>query len=360
MKLYLKYVLSEVIAPFLLGILGFILVMLVQILYEFSDFIILKRINFQTVLKLLYYKIPSLLVFVLPTALLFAIIFAFSRLIRDGELFALRSNGIPFIKLTIPVFVFSIFLSGILWLLNYSLIPNSNYRVNQLIQRYFFMNPLPMEGENVFFHDEQSRYYYVRKIKENSNILQDVMIYDLSLGENFPIILTAKTAILSEGSLFLKDGVIHKLGKDNFVMWEGKFKTFKINIPQEFIYIFQRERTPQEMSTKELWKKIKVFKKAGVSSRSLEVESNLRIAQSVAIPIFTLLAFAVILFTGKGGKLWGTAFSVIIAFFYYGFTIIARSLGEHAIFSPFFSAWLPNISLGTLSLGVFVWKIRKW
>lgn len=359
MKLYLRYVLSEVIGPFLLGILGFILVMLIQILYEFSDLIILKRLSFQTVLRLLYYKTPSLLVFVIPTALLFAIIFSFSRLIRDGELFALRSNGISFFKLTIPIFIFSIFLSVILWILNYSLIPNSNYKANQMIQRYFFVNPLPLKGENIFFHDEQSRYYYVKKIKEN-NTMENVMIYDLSLGEEFPILLTAKSAIWSEESLFLNDGMIHKFGKDHFVLWEGKFKTFKINLPKEFRYIFQRDKTPQEMTTDELWKRIKVFRKAGISTRSLDVENNLRFSQTVAIPTFTLLAFAVILITGKGGKLWGTAFSVIIAFFYYGFTIIARSLGEYAIFPPFFSAWLPNISLGSISLGVFLWKIRKW
>ncbi len=359
MRLYLKYILSEVIGPFLLGILGFILVMLIQILYEFSDFIILRKLSFQTVLKLLYYKTPSLLVFVIPTALLFAIIFSFSRFIRDGELFALRSNGIPFVKLTLPIFVFSIFLSIILWILNYSLIPNSNYKANQMIQRYFFLNPLPVKGENIFFHDEQSRYYYVKKIKEN-NIMENVMIYDLSLGEEFPILLTAKTAIWSEESLFLIDGMIHKLGKDHFLMWEGRFKTFKINLPKEFMYVFQRDKTPQEMTTSELWNRIKVFKKAGISIRSLDVENNLRIAQTVAIPVFTLLAFAVILITGKGGKLWGTAFSIIIAFFYYGFTIIVRSLGEYAIFPPFLSAWLPNISLGSISLGVFLWKIRKW
>ncbi|PMQ01948.1 MAG: permease [Dictyoglomus sp. NZ13-RE01] len=360
MKLYIRYILAEVISPFLLGILGFVLVMLIQILYEFSDFIILKRISIYTVLKLLYYKVPSLLVFVIPTALLFAVIFGFSRLIRDGELFALRSNGIPFIKLTIPIFILSILLSGILWMLNYSLIPNSNYRANQIIQRYFFVNPLPTKGENIFFHDEQSRYYYVKKVKENSNVLEGVMIFDLSLGEEFPMLLTAKSAIWSQEKLILQDGIVHKLGKDHFVSWEGKFDTFQINLPQEFLYIFQRERGPQEMTTNELMRRIRVFRKAGVSSRSLEVESNLRIAQSIAIPVFTLLAFAVILFTGKSGRLWGTAFSIIIAFFYYGFTIFARSLGEYAIFSPFFSAWLPNIFLGTISLGVFLWKIRKW
>jgi lipopolysaccharide export system permease protein len=360
MKIYIKYIISEVIGPFLLGILGFILVMLVQILYEFSDFIILKRISIEVVLRLLYYKIPSLLVFVLPTALLFAIIFAFGRLIRDGEIFALRSNGIYFIKLTIPIFILSFIFSIILWFLNYSLIPNSNYKSNQLIQRYFFVNPLPMKGENIFFHDEQSRYYYVKKIKENSNLMEDVLIYDLSLGEEFPIILTARNAIWSEESLLLKNGMIHKFGKDYFVEWEGKFDSFKINLPQEFRLIFQRDKTPQEISTDELWKRIKIYKKAGISTRSLEVENNLRIAQSIAIPVFTLLSFAVILLTGKGGRLWGTAFSVIIAFFYYGFTIIARSFGEYAIFSPFISAWLPNIFLGCISLGVFLWKVRKW
>ncbi len=359
MRLYLKYIVSEVIGPFLLGILGFILVMLIQILYEFSNLIILRKLSFQTVLKLLYYKTPSLLVFVIPTALLFAIIFSFSRLIRDGELFALRSNGVPFIKLTLPIFFFSIFLSIILWILNYSLIPNSNYKANQIIQRYFFLNSLPIKGENVFFHDEQSRYYYVKKIKEN-NTMEDVMIYDLSLGEKFPMLLTAKTAIWSEESLLLIDGVVHKLGKDYFVMWGAKFKTFKINLPREFMYVFQREKTPQEMTTYELWNRTKVFKRAGISTRILDVENNLRIAQTIAIPTFTLLAFAVILITGKGGKLWGTAFSIIIAFLYYGFTIIVRSLGEYAIFPPFLSAWLPNIAFGGISLGVFLWKIRKW
>uniref|UniRef100_A0A7C3RMV6 YjgP/YjgQ family permease n=1 Tax=Dictyoglomus thermophilum TaxID=14 RepID=A0A7C3RMV6_DICTH len=359
-KTYHKYVLSELLGPFFLGIFGFILVMLIQILYEFSDFIILRRISLEVVLKLLYYKIPSLLVFVIPVSLLFAIIFSFGRLMRDGEIFAMRCSGIYFFSLTIVPLLFSLLLSIILWFFTYSLIPESNFRANQLIQKYFFLNPAPVKGENVFFHDEEGRYYYVKKIIEKSNKMEDVLVYDTSNSNKFPVIYTAKEAIWNRDSLILKNGIVHYLGEDSFVAWEGNFEEFKINLPQDFMLIFYRDRTPQEMPTNELKKRIEVYRKSGISARSYLVEDYLRIAQSVALPIFAILGFSVILITGRGGRLWGTAFSIIIAFFYYGFNIIARSLGEHAIFSPFISAWLPNITLGSISLGVFIWKIRKW
>lgn len=359
-RTYHKYILSEILGPFFLGIFGFILVMLIQILYEFSDFIIMRRVSLETVLKLLYYKIPSLFVFVIPVSLLFAIIFAFGRLMRDGEIFAMRSSGVYFFTLTITPLLFSLFLSILLWFFTYSLIPESNYRSNRLIQKYFFLNPAPIKGENVFFHDEEGRYYYVRKILEDKNIMQNVLVFDTSSSNKYPIIYSAEEAIWNRDSLILRKGVVHHLGEDSFVVWEGKFEEFKINLPQDFMLIFYRDRTPQEMSTKELRKRIEVYKKSGVSARSYLVEHYLRIAQSVAVPIFALMGFSVILLTGRGGRLWGTAFSIIIAFFYYGFNIIARSLGEHAIFSPFISAWLPNITLGGLSLGVFIWKVRNW
>ncbi|HOJ92555.1 MAG TPA: LptF/LptG family permease [Dictyoglomaceae bacterium] len=359
-KLYHKYIFSEILGPFFLGILGFILVMLIQILYEFSDFIITRRVSFEVVLKLLYYKIPSLLVFVIPVSLLFAIIFSFGRLIKDGELFAMRSSGIYFLSLTLTPFLLALLLSGFLWFFNYSLIPESNYRANRLIQKYFFFNPAPVKGENIFFHDEEGRYFYVKKVIEDKNIMENVLVYDTSSNSKQPIIYSAEEASWNRDSLTLKRGVVHYLGEDLFTSWEGKFEEFTINLPQDFMFIFYRDRTPQEMSTSEIQKRITVYKKSGISARSYEVERNLRVAQSVAVPIFALLGFSVILLTGKGGRLWGTAFSVIIAFFYYGFNILARSLGEYAVFSPFLSAWLPNLTLGTLSLGVFLWKIRKW
>ena len=79
MKLLDRYVLREMLGPFLVGVVGFILVLTVDLLFTMADLIINKGVTVWAVLKLLLFKMPSLLVMTFPVSTLFGTAMALVR-----------------------------------------------------------------------------------------------------------------------------------------------------------------------------------------------------------------------------------------------------------------------------------------
>src|SRR3989338_10631245 len=102
MKIIDRYVSSEMIGPFLIGVVGFILVLTVDLLFTMADLIINKGVPLWAVLKLLVYKLPSLLVMTFPVSTLFGTVMALGRLAKDNEIVALRTSGVTLFRLSVP------------------------------------------------------------------------------------------------------------------------------------------------------------------------------------------------------------------------------------------------------------------
>lgn len=71
MKLIDRYVIREMMGPFIVGVVGFILVLAVDLLFTMADLIINKGIPALAVVRLMVYKLPSLLVLTFPVSTLF-------------------------------------------------------------------------------------------------------------------------------------------------------------------------------------------------------------------------------------------------------------------------------------------------
>ena len=88
MKVLDRYIFFELIGPFLIGVLGFVLVMAVDLLFTMADLIINKGVPLWAVVKLLVYKLPSIMVLTFPVSTLFATAMAlvdFPRIARSSR-----------------------------------------------------------------------------------------------------------------------------------------------------------------------------------------------------------------------------------------------------------------------------------
>ena len=81
------------LGPFLVGTVGFIMVMITDLLFTFTDLIINKGIPFFAVIQLMIFRLPSILIMTFPVATLFATAMALGRLSVDSEINAMRTSG---------------------------------------------------------------------------------------------------------------------------------------------------------------------------------------------------------------------------------------------------------------------------
>ncbi len=103
-----RYVLREVVPPFLLGLLLVTFVLLMNQVLLLADLFIDKGVPWLQALRLLGLLVPSILVFALPMAVLMGVVGGLARLSADSEIVALRSAGVGPRRLARPLLVFGL------------------------------------------------------------------------------------------------------------------------------------------------------------------------------------------------------------------------------------------------------------
>lgn len=129
LKILKRYVLKEVSAPFLLGIVFFTFVILTNQLFRQSEILIAYGLKWSVFGKLILNLLPSILTFIAPMAFLVAILIGYGRLASDNEILAMRAGGMSLGFIIRPMLWVALLLSLGLIAFNWTLLPRVNLRV---------------------------------------------------------------------------------------------------------------------------------------------------------------------------------------------------------------------------------------
>ena len=100
-----RYLFREFSGPFVLALCGFVIIAIVDILFYVAELFIVSGISLYTVIRLLVYKLPAVMVLFFPMAVLFAVMLLFVRMAKDNELTILMSSGIKTSRFIFPVLI---------------------------------------------------------------------------------------------------------------------------------------------------------------------------------------------------------------------------------------------------------------
>lgn len=346
MRVLDKYISKEVLAPFALGIVGFVMVMTVDLLFTFVDLIINKGIPLGAVMQLLLFKLPAILVLTFPVATLFGVAMCLGRLSKDNELIALRTSGITFYRIVLPIIIISLFVSLASFITNEKIVPYSNQRSQEIIRKIIIKRPLPNIKENIFFKDAYNRHFYIGKINTKTRWLDNIMVYELA-GEKLPRVITAQRAYLEGLVLTLYKGILHKYDDKGFLAYEAEFDEMKMNLNENPL-TFAHSKTPEEMTSVELKDKITKLDKSGVSTKSLKTDFYMKYSIPLTALVFALIGIPLALPGLRSGRTWGMILTIVLMFTFYVFASVFRSLGRGGILPPMLAAWTPQMLFGIL------------
>jgi len=343
-----RYLIGEMIVPFSIGVLGFILIMIADILFTMADLIINKGIPFIAVLKLLIFKLPAIMVLTFPVSTLFATAMVFGRLSKDSELIALRTSGITFLRIAIPIMFVSIFISSLSFVTNEKVVPWANRVSENIIRQIILKKPLPQIKENVFFKGTDNRYFYIKRMDPKRKTLEGVMIYEF-LGETLPRVIVAKRAKFDGDLWQLEQGIVHNYDKEGRMTYEADFSKMSIFV-EENIFRLSGQKTSQEMNSGELKSMISMLGRGGVNTRALTVDLYMKYSIPLSCFVFALIGIPLSVPPVRSGRMYGIVLSIVIVFTFYVFASVFRSLGYGGKLSPFTAAWFPQISFAVLGL----------
>jgi len=350
-KILDRYIVKEVMSFVALAVAALTIMLIMQTLFELMDMLINKKVAWLYIVKLLAYRLPAFLVVTFPISLLASSELAIGRLSTDSEITAMRAGGISLRRIMIPFLIAALAISILAFIINDYIVPEANHISQNIIREIVLKKGPPNIRRNVFFRDAENRYFYINRLDEKNMIMQDIMIYEMTR-ERFPRMITAKSGKWVIDTWKLENGTIYNYDEEGKITYEMSFTNMDIIVKEDLQKFFKNQRTPQEMSSKELRQQIDILQKAGADTKNFEVDFYMKYSIPFTGLIFVLLGVPLGLRVKRGSKATGVILSIVLVLLYYVLLSTTRSMGRGGMLIPFLAAWAPNMVFGIL--GVFI------
>jgi lipopolysaccharide export system permease protein len=357
-----RYLLSEILPPFLLGLLTFTFILLIARILKLVELIVTRGIPFTQVGKLFALILPTFLELTLPMAFLLAILLGLGRLSGDQELLALKSSGVSPIQILLPLTFLAASVALITFLLTSWVRPAAQVALKNELYDIAKTRVGTALREKVFNDDFPNILIYVEEIIPPGNVAQGILIIDKRDTEKDNVILgkvglintEEQTHTLSlrlfDGSIYERDRTRSDFSQTNFNIYD-----FKLDLDDFIGPAKVKDAGPKEMSLSRLLEAIDEKQAAGITARPELMEFHQRIAFSLAPFVFCLLGVSLSLLprTSRANRSWGVALCIVWLVIYYALLSFGKALGEKGALHPFVALWFPNIVVGVISLHLF-------
>ncbi len=364
MKLIDRFISRELIVNMLFAVAVLSLVLVIgNIFRKLLPLLVNHDVPVEYLLTFIAYVLPFSLIFTIPWGLLTAILLVFGRLSADNELIALRSNGVSITRICLSLAGIALVCTGICLWLNVIVAPAAQQKVRTTVLDLATRNPMALFGSDQVIDQFPGRKIYVGK--KEGNLLENIIVFELS--DTFmPMRVThARTGVL-EADLANQQILLHLYNaryqqrderdpfdlrriRDGINMAEG---TLPISL--EDLYQKEKNRTSRSaMSLEQLLEQLKS------DDRKAQSASRTEISKRFSFP-FSCLAFALIgvplgITAHRRETSMGYLMSLVVAFFYFLFIIVADTLRSNSHVHPELLVWFPNV----LFLGIGLVMFRR-
>lgn len=350
-----RYILSELLQPFLFGLSFFVAIWVIDLMMELANLIFSKGVPPTIVLLLFIYSLPPTLVISFPMAILLGTLVAFGRLSSDSEITAMKAGGYSFTRIAKPAVWAGLFVTGLCFLFNEKIVPVSNDKFSRLFRREVTLKrPLPKVAENRFFEAGPGRKFFVKSFDSVTKDMLGVIMYE-GQPKNFPRVIEAQKARLEEGRCTFYDGRVSDIKSSGSDFHYTYFD--KMEYPIDTHYVNPDDvpdaKNPRRMNLRELYVYIKDLEGKGLTDKAM-ITNWIEFWAKIAIPfaslVFMLIGAPLGVQTSRSGTSIGVGMSVIIIFGYYILLAAGKAFANGGYLTPFFGVWLPNIVIGGLGL----------
>jgi LPS export ABC transporter permease LptF/LPS export ABC transporter permease LptG len=366
MRIIDRYVVREVIPPFLIALLVFTFVLIIPFIIDLAEQMIAKGVPGGTILQLTVTLLPQALALTIPMALLIGLLVGLGRLSADREVVVMMACGISPYRLLHPVLVFSAVCWGLTSWVMLKAMPDGNQKFREISQEIVMDRA---EGEvraRVFYEDFPNLVLYVREVPLDGKGWLDVMAVDTK-NTSQPILYLARhgrMAIDREARtihMVLDDGTRHTTKLEDPAAYEVlKFERTIIALDPESV--FPRtgpQRGEREMAVEDLAALAAQLKASGQSPHNPIMEIHKKFSVPIACFVFALLGVALGTSNRKDGKLAAFALGIAVIFAYYVLLFTAQSLTKGFWIPAWLAMWIPDLVLGAAGVFLLVRRARS-
>ncbi|GLV49103.1 permease [Thermus sp. LT1-2-5] len=333
-----RYVLQEVLLPYLVGVLLFVALLTFDLLSSLSGVLLSRGAGAEEILRLILLRLPWTLSLALPLGLVFALLVGLSRLIRQSELKAAYAGGVPPLALLRPLLLVAL-LVALVNLANLAEVrPKALEAYDAHLSRLLYgEGSLSGVLRKELYAPPGLGVYYAEEIRPEGKANH---LYGVRVVDEGGRVYSAAEGVWDKEGWHLRGYVL-----------EGKTpKAFQGTLP--FPAQFRPKeslgsRDPYDTSTlRELWERGKV-------ERSARFALHRRLADALGALFLGWVAAALGLTFREAA--WAFLAVVLLIFGYYVLWTLSAQLARYDV-SPWL-AHLPNLVYGALAL-FLTWRLR--
>ena len=357
MKIIDKYISKEFLVFFVAVILGFVVLMIGNTIFIMSDLIMNKRIPFFIVTQILILRVPAMFVLGFPVATVFAVMLTMGRLAKDSEIVAMRTGGLSFQRIILPL----LFMAGVIsigsFYLNEIVVPRANHISQNYIRQFFMSEVMENARANIFFRIPGGLVIYTKKMEGGSNELRNLMVFE-TREYGFPDISDVMHGYIKNDKLILEDGTTYEVNNDGLIDEKFYFQKSTKDISREIRKLYGEQKTPQEMVSGELKELIDTFKKHNLRVSAQETDYYFKFSIPVANLAFAVVGLLFAVSNPRKESYSGIIVALILITIYWVMMTVMRSMGHKDMLEPWLAAWGQNIVYFMIGIPLLL-KIRK-
>jgi len=343
-----RYVGKQYLRIVLLTFVGLLGIFYIATFVDLSDKLFKGQTTVLTILEYFWYATPQYVSYVLPISALVATLVTVGMLTKSSELTVMKACGISLYRVSLPLLLFSLLWSGVLFGMGESFQAEANRRAEG-IRHVINGNPLAtfdlLDRRWLVSQDGAMIYHYVHfdpdRVELNAVTTYRFADDDWRLAER----TYATQAVFDDGWQ----------GRE---VWRREFGdhrgpgAFERPAPRDMPWIdppeyFATEQPEAErMSYQQLTRYIGELEASGVDVVALRVALQRKLSFPFVTLILTLIAVPFAVTTGRHGAMYGVGIGIILAFSYWLVASIFAAIGSAGLLTPLLAAWAPNVLFG--------------
>lgn len=357
MRLYVRYLLKELLIPLGLWLAFLFLLLFVMQFLRATEIMLGSAVKATDIAKLMLYLSPHFLVMAIPIAFLLAILLGIGRLGDDREIAALGALGVGPLQIArVPLLIG--FALGLVTLgLTHAAEPRGITAVKGLINEIIKKNIVGDVKPGIFYEDLTNLTVYAEGVDTKSGQWRNVLIHD-DREPSSPLLVVAREGRVNPAGLgewlkiALADGRVHRANRSASDYTIVGFERAEINVGVEGRIVRKnRFRSPrEEMTATELWDAAQEERAAGGDPKQFLLAFYGRFGQAMTPLAFALLGTPLALSGRRGGRSRGLLITVLSYVGYYVLVRAFESMAEKGQLPIALAVLLPSLLVGGVGL----------
>jgi LPS export ABC transporter permease LptG/LPS export ABC transporter permease LptF len=356
------YLAGQYLRVFLLGLASLLGIFYIATFMDLADKLFRGSATTALLLRYFYFATPQYVYYIVPMSVLVATLVTIGLMTKNSELIVMRACGISLYRTAVPLVLFAIAASALLFGLQENVLASANREADRLnrVIRGFPPQFAGLTGQRWLVGRNGDLYHY-DLFDPTRNRFTRLETYHLD-SEQWRLVQMTSAA---RAQLVREPGADGRpvLGWRAEEGWTRDFpagnSTARITYEpfasrhmalEPPAFFKSMEPDAEQMTYGQLKRYVARLNATGAYAVPYVVALERKVAFPFVTVIMTLLAVPFAVTTGRRGALYGVGIGIVLAIVYWITLSVLAALGSAGVLAPTLAAWAPNVLFGAAAL----------